>query len=280
MPGNSRVTDFTRLRGPCLLIALGVACSSRGPDVIYLPSAADVVDRLLALAAVDSTDVVYDLGCGDGRIVIAAARDYGARGVCVEINPSLLASSQRNADAAGIRERIEFRQADFFETELGSGTVVALYLSPALNQRLRPKLFRELRAGGRVVSHNFDMGDWRPDSVVRIEWPTGTSSSVYRWVLPADVAGNWELTIGSGNNAQRYNVRFTQQYQQVSGTASLNGRPVDLVDTRLRGDRLEFRLTKHARASTDLRFTCRVWATTMAGVVHGGGSLTWRATRR
>lgn len=257
------------------------ACSTRGPDVIFLPSAADVVTRMLAIVRVDSSDVVYDLGCGDGRIVIAAARDHGARGVCVEINPSLIASSQRNADTAGVRERVEFRQADFFETDLSSATVVALYLSPALNQRLRPKLFRELRAGARVVSHNFDMGDWRPDTVARVEWPSGTTSTIYAWVLPADVAGNWELTVDLPGGVRQYQVRFTQQHQEVSGTASSNGRKVELTGLYLGGDSLEFRLNS-ANETTAFRFRGRVSAARMAGVVHGAspGPKPWQAIRR
>src|SRR5215207_4525188 len=121
-----------------LTAILVLGCSARGPDVIYLASAADVVTRMLDLAQVGPEDVVFDLGCGDGRIVIAAARDRGARGVCVDIDPSLVARSRRNADIAGVADRIEFRHADMFETDLRTATVVALYLSPSLNQRLRP----------------------------------------------------------------------------------------------------------------------------------------------
>jgi SAM-dependent methyltransferase len=281
---SAGVKHLQRMRGRGFLIALVAACSSHGPDVIFLPSAPDVVARMLAIAQVDSTDIVYDLGCGDGRVVIAAARDRGARGVCVDINPALIASSRRNADTAGIRERIEFRHADLFEVDLSTATVVALYLSPALNQRLRPKLYREVRPGTRIVSHNFDMGDWRPDSVARVEWPTGTTSSVYAWVRPADVAGNWELTVAEPGGDRRYQLRFTQHYQEVSGTVSSNGRPVDLSVTRLHGDSLEFRLTDEQRgvATADLRFRGRLSAFRMAGVVHGAGlsAMSWQATRR
>src|SRR5919106_152778 len=116
----------------CFLTLLAAACSARRPDVIFLPSAVDVVARMLAMARVRADDVVYDLGCGDGRIVIAAARQHGARGVCVDIDPGRIAASQRNADTAGVTDRIEFRHGDMFETDLGDATVVALYLSPSL----------------------------------------------------------------------------------------------------------------------------------------------------
>ena len=252
--------------------------------MIYLPSAADVVTRMLAVAGVGPADVVYDLGCGDGRIVIAAARNHGARGVCVDIDPSRVAESRRNADTARVTDRIEFRQADMFETDLGAATVVALYLSPSLNERLRPKLLRELRPGARIVSHNFGMGDWAPDTVVRVTWPAGTTSAVQAWVLPADVAGVWELTVPKAAGQRRFRVRFTQHYQRVSGTASADGRTVPLGGARLTGDRLEFQLSERVGATSSiLRLAGRVSGAGMSGTVRSDpGSVhgTWRAVRR
>lgn len=268
---------------PALLSFLTVACGTRGPDVIYLPSAADVVTRMLSVAGVGSDDVVYDLGCGDGRIVIAAARDYGARGVCVDIDPSRVAESRRNADTAGVADRIEFRQADMFETDLGRATVVALYLSPSLNVRLRPKLFREVRPGARIVSHNFDMGDWAPDTVVRVAWPAGTTSAVQAWVLPADVAGTWELTLPMPAGQRRFRVRFAQQYQEVTGTASTGGRTVALSEARLVGDTVEFQLSESSgNRQRIFGFVGRVSGGQMAGSVRSATDTVdgmWRAVR-
>lgn len=273
-----------RARRPFWLLSLlAIACSSaRGPDVIFLPSAADVVTRMLAVAAVRADDVVYDLGCGDGRIVIAAVRKHGARGVCVDIDPSRIAASQRNADTAGARDRIEFRQADLFETDLRTATVVALYLSPALNQRLRPKLLREVRPGARIVSHNFDMGDWRADTVVPVAWPTGTTSAVHLWVLPADVAGTWDLTAHTSAGDRRFRVRFAQHYQELSGTASAEGRPVSLSAAHLVGDSVEFQLTEQRGGRpTVLRFSGRVSGAGMTGMMRADTATgkAWRATR-
>jgi SAM-dependent methyltransferase len=259
-----------------------VACSARGPDVIYLPSAADVVTRMLEVARVGAADVVFDLGCGDGRIAIAAARDRGARSVCVDIDASLVERSRRNADTAGVLQRIEFRHADMFETDLGSATVVALYLSPALNVRLQPKLFREVRPGARIVSHNFGMGDWVPDTVVQVAWPAGTTSTVKVWVLPADVAGSWELTGPVAGEERRFRLRLTQRYQEVSGTASEGGRTVALEGARLVGDSLAFRLVKSGGDEEVLQFLGRVSGGEMTGTVRvqpGGGETTWRAVR-
>jgi SAM-dependent methyltransferase len=248
---------------------LATACSARGPDVIYLPSAADVVTRMLAVARVGPDDVVYDLGCGDGRIVIAAARDHGARGVCVDIDPSRIAESRRNADTAGVADRIEFRQADMFETDIGTATVVALYLSPSLNVRLRPKLLREVPPGARIVSHNFDMGDWDPDTVVRVTWPAGTTSAVQAWVLPADVAGTWELTVPGAAGERLIRVRFAQHFQEVTGTASTGGRTLALHDARLVGDSLQFQLTESSgNGDRVLRLVGRVSGGEIAGTVQ------------
>jgi SAM-dependent methyltransferase len=275
-----------RARRPLYLLALiaAAACSSaRAPDVIFLGSAADVVTRMLAVARIRADDVVYDLGCGDGRIVIAAVKARGARGVCIDIDPSLIATSQRNADTAGVRDRIEFRLGDLFETDLHTASVIALYLSPALNLRLRPKLLRELRPGARIVSHNFDMGDWRPDTVVSVAWPSGGTSAIYGWVLPADVAGTWAITVPAAVGDRQFRVRFAQQYQELSGTASAAGRSIQLSATHLVGDSLEFHLTKQrgGRPSV-LRFSGRVSRGAMAGMMRADtasiGSA-WRATR-
>jgi SAM-dependent methyltransferase len=267
-----------------LLTALAAACSSaRTADVIFLPSTANVVARMLEVARIQPGDVVYDLGCGDGRIVIAAVKSYGARGVCVDIDPSLIAASKRNADTAGVRDRIEFRLGDLFETDLHDAGVVALYLSPALNLRLRPKLLRELRPGARIVSHNFDMGDWRPDTVVSVKWSTGGTSGVYAWVVPADVSGSWVLTVAAVNEDRQFRLRFEQRYQVLSGSASLAGRSIELGAARLVGDSLEFHLTDRlgGRPSV-LRFAGRVSGGEMIGVMRTDADSIgrrWRATR-
>jgi SAM-dependent methyltransferase len=267
---------------PALAVVL-LACGARGPDVIYLPSAADVVTRILEVGRVDSDDVVYDLGCGDGRIVIAAARDYGARGVCVDIDPSLIAKSRSNADTAGVADRIEFRHADMFETDLSSATVVALYLSPALNVRLRPKLFREVRPGAWIVSHNFDMGDWKPDTTVSATWPTGTTSAVHGWRLPADVAGTWEVVVSGAAGERRFAVRLEQHYQQLSGTASEAGRTMTVAAARLAGDSVELELSGRTGDLPDLlRLAGRASGSEMTGTVWTAANTagpTWRAVR-
>ncbi len=162
----------------------GVAgCVHPRADVPYVQTPHEVVTQMLRLAGVGRNDVVYDLGSGDGRLVIAAARDFGARGVGVEIDPRLVAQSVESARRAGVGDRVTFREQDLFQTDLADATVVTLYLSPTLNLRLRPKLLRELRAGARIVSHDFDMGDWPPARALRID-VRERASQVYLWVVP------------------------------------------------------------------------------------------------
>jgi SAM-dependent methyltransferase len=156
----------------------------RPPDVRYEPSGMDVVEVMLQLADVKTSDVVYDLGCGDGRIVIAAARQGGARGVCVDIDPQRIAESRENARRAGVAERIEFLNQDLLLTDVSRATVVMLFLSSELNLKVRPKLQRELGPGTRGVSHWHDMGDWKPDRTVLVA-SGGRERSVYLWTIPA-----------------------------------------------------------------------------------------------
>jgi ubiquinone/menaquinone biosynthesis C-methylase UbiE len=161
---------------PLLMLA---ACTALARDVPYVPSPDAVVDKMLEVAKVGPKDVVYDLGSGDGRIVIRAARKYGARGVGIDIDPERIREAQANARKAGVAERVEFRQGDLFKADIRDATVVTLYLMNSVNLQLRPKLLAELKPGTRVVSHAFQMGDWKPAEVHRVD-----RASVYYWVVP------------------------------------------------------------------------------------------------
>jgi SAM-dependent methyltransferase len=157
--------------------------SLRQPDVRYEPTSPDVVHVMFRLAEVKAGEVVYDLGCGDGRIVITAVREFGARGVCVDIDPQRIAESRENARAAGVTENIRFLNQDLLETNVSDASVVMLFLSSELNLKLRPKLLRELKPGARIVSHWHDMGDWKPQKVVRVR-SGGRERSIYLWTIP------------------------------------------------------------------------------------------------
>jgi SAM-dependent methyltransferase len=161
----------------------GTSPGPRAPDVRYEPSDMEAVQAMLRLADVKPSDVVYDLGCGDGRIVIAAARLYQARGVCVDIDPQRIAESRENARQAGVAHRIQFLSENLLITDITGATVVTLFLSAQLNLQVRPKLLRELKPGARVVSHWHDMGDWKPQQTIRVSIG-GRGRSIYLWTIP------------------------------------------------------------------------------------------------
>ena len=167
--------------------ALGQAqapAPTRTPDVIYVPTPEQVVEAMLDVAKVTRDDVVYDLGCGDGRIVITAAQKFGARGVGIDIDPARIGEANANAKRAGVTDRVTFKLADLFATDISEASVVTLYLLPSLNVKLMPKLMKELKPGTRIVSHAFDMGDWKPEQTLEVEGRT-----IYDWTVPKPGAG-------------------------------------------------------------------------------------------
>jgi SAM-dependent methyltransferase len=177
---------------PGTVVALGVGVAlvagcagtpSGRPGILFVATPEQVGIEMLKLARVTNDDVVYDLGSGDGRLVIAAARDFGARGVGVEIDGKLVQDSRESALKEGVADRTQFLWQDIFQADIRTATVVALYLSPELNLKLRPRLLRELRPGSRIVSHDFDMGDWRPDRTLRAKGPT-REHAIYLWTVP------------------------------------------------------------------------------------------------
>src|SRR5689334_17167220 len=165
-----------------LLCTVAAAQTSTTPhlDVPYVPSPNQVVDGMLKLAGVKSGDVVYDLGCGDGRIVISAAKTYGARGVGVDLNPERVQEARANAKSAGVEDKVKFEENDLFKANIADATVVTLYLLPNVNERLKPKLLKDLKPGTRIVSHSFDMGDWKPDREEVVD-----GRHIYLWTVPA-----------------------------------------------------------------------------------------------
>ena len=161
-----------------------VQTAQREPDVVYVPTPQEVVDEMLALAKVTKDDVIYDLGSGDGRIPITAAQRFGTRGIGIDINPERI--KEANANAQKANDRVKFLNQDLFKTDISEATVVTLYLLPTLNVKLRPQLFKQLKPGTRVVSHDFDMGDWKPDKEVK----TKEGSTIYLWTIPKQVPAN------------------------------------------------------------------------------------------
>jgi SAM-dependent methyltransferase len=179
---NQKICKFflTLVVASALGVAHGQEPQEKKLDVPYVPTPQIVVDAMLGLAAVNKDDVVYDLGCGDGRIVITAAKKHGARGVGVDIDPDRIKEANANAKQAGVSDRVKFIEQDLFQTEFKEASVVTLYLLPNINLKLRPKLLSELKAGTRVVSHAFDMGDWKPDKTETVDG----DRKIYFWIIP------------------------------------------------------------------------------------------------
>ncbi len=252
-------------------LALGVAgCAALrerfpGPDVLFVATPEAVSLEMLKVAAVTPQDVVFDLGSGDGRVVIAAARDFGAHGVGVEIDPKLVNVSRDAALAAGVGARVTFLWQDLFVTDLTDATVVTLYLRDDVNLKLRPKLLRELAPGTRVVSHDFDMADWEPDRVQSVR-TREREHRLYFWLIPARAAGMWRSRINDGEATP---LALTQEFQKVAGT--LGAQP---ITGRLHGERIELTaggLTLRGVAQGD-----RIEGEASSG---GGGAQRWTAHR-
>jgi tRNA G37 N-methylase Trm5 len=173
----------------CLLLVVAICVAPaqerklREPDVVFVPTPQNVVDEMMKLAKVGKGDVVYDLGCGDGRLVITAAKLGAAKAVGIDINPERIRESVENAKQAGVAEKVQFRNEDLFEANFRDATVITLYLLNSLNLKLRPKLWKELKPGTRIVSHSFDMGDWKPDKEMDVD-----GRRIYFWTIPADAA--------------------------------------------------------------------------------------------
>jgi SAM-dependent methyltransferase len=237
---------------PVVFILGVLGCSTlRPPDVEYVPTPHEVVAEMLNMAEVTQDDVVYDLGCGDGRIVIAAAKQYGARGVGVDIDPELIKVCQEKARKAGVTDRVRFLLKDLFETDIREATVVALYLTPELNLQLRPKLFHELKPGTRIVSHDFDMGEWKPDKMgemrnVEFFFPDDMTrvrdTKFYYWVIPANIAGLWRWNVKTPGGERDYTLNVTQKFQEISGHVRAQTRESPISDGLLKGDQMSFRV--------------------------------------
>lgn len=233
------------------------------PEVPYVPTPEKVVAEMLKMADVGKDDVLYDLGCGDGRIVITAAKELGCRGVGIDIDPQRIKESQKNAIDAGVSDKVEFFQLDLFEADISQATVVTLYLLSKVNLRLRPKLLRELKPGTRVISHDFSMGAWEPDNSTVVEekfdyipfhdsrlvddyWDKHT---VYYWIIPANVTGKWKWTMPAISGNESYTLEMDQEFQMLKGKAYEGSSSIPFYpkNGKIKGDRLEFSLEKRVQ---------------------------------
>lgn len=242
-------SSFAR-NGLMVLLCCAALAQAQEPRVPYVPTPQDVVERMLQMARVTSSDYLIDLGSGDGRIVVTAAAKHGTRGFGVDINPTRVAEALENAKKAAVMDKVAFYQRDLFQTDLKDATVISMYLLPRVNLELRPKLL-DLKPGTRIVSHDFSMEDWKPDAYVRMHSKdkyggTGGESEIFFWVVPAKVAGSWQWELassGRGGKPVTYTMTLNQTFQMVTGSVQAGGRSAPLQTTRLAGDELSFTFT-------------------------------------
>jgi len=243
-----------------------------GKDVIWVPTPRSLVERMLDMTHVTPEDYVIDLGAGDGRTVIAAAK-RGARALGIEYNPDMVALARHNAEKAGVSDHARFVQGDIFKTDFSQADVLTLYLLPSLNLKLRPTILK-MRPGTRVVSHAFTMDDWQPDQMDAVE-----NRNAYMWIVPAAVEGTWQMTTSSGATAHELLLR--QRFQFAEGLVRINGKTGQVRDFRIQGTRITFTIFEPtSRGPLRYDFEGRVAGDAMEGVVKlPGGEQTWKAQR-
>jgi precorrin-6B methylase 2 len=267
-----------------LLVTAGAACAQQrdfkphvgqqGKDVVWVPTPDEVVERMLSVAQVRPEDYVIDLGAGDGKIAIAAAKKFGARALGIEYNPDMVAHAQRNAQGAGVLGKARIVQGDIFTTDFTQATVLTLYLLPSLNMKLRPQILA-MRPGTRVVAHAFNMEDWEPDETSDVE-----GRRVYLWIVPASVAGRWTLEISGAGGSEKLGVNIDQKFQRIEGVAYLGSTLAGLREPRLSGFRIGFAYVDNHGVRRD--FTGRVSGATMEGSFRtdSGAEGRWTAARK
>ncbi|MGZ8154712.1 MAG: methyltransferase domain-containing protein [Burkholderiales bacterium] len=259
----------------------------QGQDVPYVATPMNVVQAMLDIAKVGPGDFLIDLGSGDGRIVITAAKQRGARGFGVEIVSSLVSDARREAERQGVADRVQFHAQNLFITDIAKATVLTAYLYPNVMHQLRPRILGELKPGARVVSHEFDFGNWKPDAKVRVSVPDKPYgppvSDVYLWIVPANAAGRWQWRVPASGGDVLWEVELEQTFQALRGVARAGGKPARIDNPQLRG--AEIRLA--VSATLDGREVRHELAGLVAGdTIRGKARLSgsasendWRAAR-
>ena len=266
-----------RAQQPATEYAFEPVIGMPGKDVVWVPTPPPVVEYMLDMAKVTPQDFVIDLGSGDGRIVIAAAK-RGAKGFGVDLNKDLVQLSNEEATRLGFGERVQFLVRDMFETDLAPASVLTTYLLPHLNVRVRPQLLRQMKAGSRVVAYSFHMGEWQPDRVAQVNGLT-----VHYWTVPAAAMGTWQWKHDGIGFARDYQMDVQQRFQLISGSASVKTSVAYLRDMTLEGDRIGFTLTEEAgSALAQTRYQGRIEGDTITGVARTNNQTEakpWRARR-
>jgi precorrin-6B methylase 2 len=221
-----------------LMFAAPIAVAQVKKDVPFVPTPQPVVEEMLRLAEPKEGEVLYDLGCGDGRIVVTAAKKYNVKGIGVDIDPERIKECRENAEKAGVTDRVKFIQKNLFEMDFGDADVLCMYLLTSVNAKLKPKILADMKPGARVVSHAFDMGDWKPDQTVQVK--ESDNRTVYFWVVPAHVEGSHEVALQTPQGRQQATLDLKQNYQNVTGTAKIGPKELRIENGKLTGARLSF----------------------------------------
>lgn len=255
----------------------------------YVPTPQSVVDKMLDVAKVGSKDYVIDLGSGDGRVIITAAKKYGARGFGVDLDKQLVKRANELAAKAGVADRAKFYARDLFKTDFRPATVITIYLLPEVNLMVRPKLLA-LRAGTRIVSHDYDMGEWTPDLSFTLDVPDkpvgrDQKSKVFYWVVPAKASGKWRWQLPGGGKPQVLELALNQKFQHIEGTLAVDGRKAGIENAKLAGAAISFSATVAGNGtSVHYQFSGRISADTLKGrarIVRDKAEqqYAWNATR-
>jgi SAM-dependent methyltransferase len=221
-----------------LLLMTSLACAQVQKDVPFVPTPQPVVDEMLRLAAPKEGEMLYDLGCGDGRIVVTAAKKYKVKGIGVDIDPQRIKESNENAKKEGVTDRVKFLEKNLFEMDFSDADILCMYLLTSVNAKLKPKILEDMKPGARVVSHAFDMGDWKPDKTVQVA--SSNNRTVYFWLIPARVDGTVEVTLKTPQGDQKATLNIKRKYQEVTGTARIGDKQLQITDGKLAGDQLTF----------------------------------------
>lgn len=257
------------------------------PDVPYVPTPTNVVEAMLDIAKVGADDFLIDMGSGDGRIVIAAAKTRGTRGLGIELDGALVDEARRAAAREGVSDKVQFREENLFITDVARATVLTMYLFPRVNMELRPRIFEQMKPGSRVVSHEFDFGNWKPDAQVTVKVPNKPygppQSDVFLWVVPANAAGKWQWQLSGLGATAEYEVSLEQTFQTLRGTARMDGKPARLENPRLRGARIFFAISGEIDGAPARREFSGILSGDVikgkARVPHAESGVKWRATR-
>ena len=271
------------------VLALSTAAHAASASVPYVPTPQNVVERMLDIGQVARQDYLIDLGSGDGRIVVTAAKKHGARGFGVDLNPTRIAEANENARKAGVADKVAFYQRDLFETDLTPATVITMYLLPQVNLDLRPKILA-LKPGTRIVSHDFSMGDWKPDVHEQVDahdkyGGSGGRSDIYLWIVPARVAGSWQSQLQVRGKPVNYELALEQTYQALTGSARVGGRSVPIQNGKIEGERVSFDFTAEVDgAPIKHHFTGNAAGASIAGTADLSGAklqsrMDWNAAR-